>query len=78
MTPKTEPTLTTTKHRPKLVRTTTSPKIGQQKKVIAKRAVKPVDETAPVVVPPLGGGNSGTGGTGGSGGTGGGGTGGWG
>ena len=62
--PKTEPTVTTTKHRPKLVRTTTTPRITKQKKVIAKKVVKPVEETAPVIVPPLGGGNGGGGGWG--------------
>ncbi|TIN24083.1 MAG: hypothetical protein E5Y31_17625 [Mesorhizobium sp.] len=63
--PKAEPTVTTTKYRPKLIRTTTTPKITKQKKVTAKKVVKPVKETAPVVVPPLGGGNGGSGGTGG-------------
>ncbi|KRB32770.1 hypothetical protein EB815_30315 [Mesorhizobium loti] len=62
--PKAEPTVTTTKHRPKLVRTTSTPKIGQQKKVTAKKVIKPVEETAPVVVPPLGGGSNGGGGGG--------------
>ncbi|PWJ92305.1 hypothetical protein C8D77_10277 [Mesorhizobium loti] len=71
--PKAEPTVTTTKHRPKLIRTTTTPKITKQKKLIAKKLVEPTEETAPVVVPPLGGGNGGTGGTGGTGGGGGGG-----
>ena len=68
--PKAEPTVTTTKHKPKLVRTTSTPKIGQQKKVTAKKVIKPVEESVPVVVPPLGGGTggSGTGGTGGTGG----------
>ncbi|MER8411633.1 MULTISPECIES: hypothetical protein [unclassified Mesorhizobium] len=66
--PKAEPTVTTTKHRPKLIRTTTTPKITRQKKAIAKKLVEPTEETAPVVVPPLGGGNGGTGGTGGGGG----------
>lgn len=64
--PKPELAVTTTKHRPKLVRTTSTPKIDQQKKVTAKKVAKPVEETAPVVVPALGGG--GTGGTGGGGG----------
>jgi hypothetical protein len=64
MAPKAEPTLTTTKHRPKLIRTTTTPKITKQKKVIAKKLVKPAEETAPVVVPPLGGGTGGGGGGG--------------
>lgn len=63
--PKAEPTLTTTKHRPKLVRTTSTPKIGQQKKVTAKKVIKPVGETTPVVVPPLGGGGGSSGGGGG-------------
>ncbi|BCG75115.1 hypothetical protein MesoLj113a_62730 [Mesorhizobium sp. 113-1-2] len=60
--PKPEPVLTTTKHKPKLVRTTSTPKIGQQKKVTAKKVITPVEETAPVVVPPLGGGGGGGGG----------------
>ncbi|WP_051370919.1 hypothetical protein [Mesorhizobium loti] len=64
--PKPEPALMTTKHRPKLIRTTSTPQISQQKKVIAKKVVKPVEETAPVAVPALGGG--GTGGAGGGGG----------
>lgn len=78
--PKAEPTVTTTKHKTKLVRTTSTPKIGQQKKVTAKKVIKPVEEPAPVVVPALGGGSGGSGGTGGSGGSGGsgGGGGGWG
>ena len=78
--PKPEPVLTTTKHKPKLVRTTSTPKIGQQKKVTAKKVIVPVEETTPVVVPPLGGSGSGGGGGGGGGGTGGsgGGGGGWG
>ncbi|BAV51208.1 Putative uncharacterized protein [Mesorhizobium loti] len=60
--PKPEPVLTTTKHKTKLVRTTSTPKIGQQKKVTAKKVITPVEETAPVVVPPLGGGGGGGGG----------------
>jgi hypothetical protein len=60
--PKPEPVLTTTKHKPKLVRTTSTPKIGQQKKVTAKKVIKPVEEPVPVVVPPLGGGGGGGGG----------------
>lgn len=69
--PKAEPTVTTTKHKPKLVRTTSAPKIGQQKKVTAKKVIKPVEETTvppPVVPTGGGGGGSGTGGTGGGGG----------
>jgi len=64
--PKAEPTLTTTKHRPKLVRTTSTPKIGQQKKVTAKKVIKPVEGStvSPPVVPTAGGG-SGAGGSGG-------------
>jgi hypothetical protein len=58
--------VTTTKHRPKLVRTTTTPRITKQKKVIAKKVVKPVEEaTVPLpVVPTMGGGGSGGGGGG--------------
>lgn len=65
--PKAEPTVTTTKHRPKLISTTTTPKITKQKKVIAKKVVKPVEETAiPLpVVPATNGGGSGSGGSGG-------------
>lgn len=68
--PKPEPAVTTTKHRPKLVRTTSTPKIDRQNKVTAKKIVKPVDETAPIIVPTSGGGGTGggTGGTGGGGG----------
>ena len=75
VTPKVEP-VATAKHRTKVVRTTTAPKVVQRKKVTAKKLIKPVQtETAPVIAP-LGGGG-GSGGTG-SGGTGGGGGGGWG
>ncbi|WP_027056089.1 hypothetical protein [Mesorhizobium erdmanii] len=61
--PKPEPMVTTTKHKAKLVRTTSTPKIDQQKKVTAKKVIKPVEE-APVVVPALGGGGGGGGGWG--------------
>ncbi len=60
VTPRVEPT-PISKHRPKLVRTTSTPKIGQQKKVTAKKVIKPVEESAPVVVPSLGGGTGGGG-----------------
>ncbi|MER9436559.1 hypothetical protein [Mesorhizobium sp. M0618] len=69
--PKAEPTVTTTKHRPKLIRTTTTPKITKQKKVVAKKLVEPTEEaTVPrPVVPAMGaGGSSGSGGGSGGGG----------
>ncbi|TIT74973.1 MAG: hypothetical protein E5W57_24050, partial [Mesorhizobium sp.] len=53
--PGVEPT-PTVKHRTTVVRTTTAPKVVKQKKVTAKKLIKPVqEETTPVVVPPLGG-----------------------
>ena len=59
----------TTKHRTKHVRTTATPKVVKQKKVTAKKLIKPLqNETAPVVPPPLGGGGNGGGGGGGWGG----------
>jgi hypothetical protein len=62
--PKVEPS-PPTKHRTKVVRTTTAPKVVKRKKVTAKKLVKPVqDETAPVITP-LGGGGAGGGGGGG-------------
>ena len=66
--PRVEPApTTTTKYRPKVVRTTTAPKVTKQKKVSIKKPVKPVeDETKPVIAP-LGGGG-GAGGSGGGGG----------
>lgn len=73
VTPRFEPA-PTAKHRTKVVRTTTAPKVVKRKKVTAKKLIKPVQtETAPVIAP-LGGG----GGSGGNGGSGGGGGGGWG
>ncbi|WP_245489552.1 MULTISPECIES: hypothetical protein [unclassified Mesorhizobium] len=55
----------TTKHRAKAVRTTTSPRVVKQKKVTAKKLIKPVNnETAPVIAP-LGGSGGGGGGGGG-------------
>ncbi|WP_244277569.1 hypothetical protein [Mesorhizobium erdmanii] len=59
--PKPEPMVTTTKHKAKLVRTTSTPKIDQQKKVTAKKVIKPVEETTvpPLVVPTMGGGGNG-------------------
>ena len=53
MAPKVEPTATATKHRPKVVRTTTTPNIVKQKKVTVKKVVKPVEEaTVPLPVAP--------------------------
>jgi threonine dehydratase len=64
MMPKVEP-LPATKHKAKVVHTTTVPKVVKGKKVTAKKVIKPVqDETAPVITP-LGGGGSGGGGGGG-------------
>ena len=55
----------TTQHRTKHVRVTTTPKVVKQKKVTAKKVVKPVQtETAPVIAPLGGGGNGGGGGGG--------------
>lgn len=62
MTPKVEPT---PKHRTKVVRTTTAPSVVKQKKVTAKKLVKPVQTQTPPVIAPLGGGGSGGGGGGG-------------
>ena len=65
VTPRLEPA-PTTKHRTKHVRTTATPKVIKQKKVTAKKLVKPVTtETAPVIAPLGGGGGSGGGGGGG-------------
>lgn len=51
-----------TKHRTKDVRVTTTPKVVKQKKVTAKKLIKPVkDETTPVIAP-LGGSGGGGGG----------------
>jgi hypothetical protein len=56
----------TTKHRTKHVRVTTTPQVVKQKKVTAKKPVKPVkNETAPVIAPLGGSGGSGGGGGGG-------------
>ncbi|MDX8523729.1 hypothetical protein RFM68_04340 [Mesorhizobium sp. MSK_1335] len=62
-TPEVEPT-PTAKHRTKVVRTTTAPKIVKQKKVTAKKLIKPIqNETAPVIAPLGGSGGSGGGGS---------------
>ena len=59
--PKVEPT-PAPKHRTKVVRTTTTPKVVKQGKVPAKKLIKPVqNETPPVVPPPLGGSGGGGG-----------------
>lgn len=68
MTPKVEPA-PAAKHRTKVVRTTTAPKVVERKKVTAKKLIKPVQtETAPVIAPVGGGGGSGGSGGGGGGG----------
>ena len=60
--PQPEPT---PQHRTKVVRTTTTPKVVKQKKVTAKKLIKPVsNETAPVIAPLGGGGGGGGGGWG--------------
>ena len=59
--PRVEPA-PTTKHRPKVVRTTTAPKVVKQKKVIIKKPVKPVQDEPKPVITPLGGGGGGGGG----------------
>lgn len=57
------------KHRTKVVRTTTAPKVVKRKKVTAKKLIKPVQtETAPLIAPLGGSGGSGGGGSGGGGG----------
>ncbi|CDX60488.1 conserved exported hypothetical protein [Mesorhizobium plurifarium] len=63
VTPRFEPA-PTAKHRTKVVRTTTAPKVVKHKKVTAKKLIKPVQtETTPAVPPPaVGGGNGGGGG----------------
>ncbi|TPI65677.1 hypothetical protein FJ420_14565 [Mesorhizobium sp. B3-1-3] len=64
MAPSVEPA-PTTKHRTKHVRVTTTPRVVKQKKVTAKKIVKPVkNETVPVIAPIGGGGNGGGGGGG--------------
>ncbi|RWL78824.1 MAG: hypothetical protein EOR67_24180 [Mesorhizobium sp.] len=60
LTPKLEPA-PTTKHRTKVVRTTTAPKVIKRKKVTAKKVIKPVQNETPPVIAPLGGGSSGGG-----------------
>lgn len=67
MPPKVEPTATATKHRPKVVRMTTAPKIGKQKKIIVKKVVTSAEEpiVPPPVVPAMGGGGTGGGSSGG-------------
>ncbi|WP_244735214.1 hypothetical protein [Mesorhizobium sp. 113-3-9] len=67
--PKVEPA-PASKHRTKTVRTTTAPKIIRQKKVTAKKLIKPVKNESVPVIAPLGGGS--TGGNAGGGSTGGG------
>ncbi|CDX36101.1 conserved hypothetical protein [Mesorhizobium plurifarium] len=73
--PKPEPTShPTVKHRTKVVRTTTAPKVVK-KKVTAQKLIKPVGETPespPPIIPAGSGGNGGSGGSGGSSGGGGG------
>lgn len=77
VTPRVEPT-PTARHKTKVVRTTTAPKVVNRKKVTAKKLIKPVQDETPPVIAPLGGGNGGSG-SGGSGSEGsGGGSGGWG
>ncbi|WP_292424606.1 hypothetical protein [Mesorhizobium sp.] len=69
--PKPEPAPVVAKPQAKVVRTTTTPKVIKQKKVTAKKLIKPVqNETAPVITP-LGGGGGAGGSSGGSGGGGG-------
>jgi hypothetical protein len=64
VTPRFEPT-PTTKYPTKHVRVTTTPKVVKQKKVTAKKLIKPVkNETVPVIAPIGGGGNGGGGGGG--------------
>lgn len=62
--PKVEPT-PTAKHRTKVVRTTTAPKVVKRKKVTAKKLVQPVQNQTTPVIAPLGGGGNGGGGGGG-------------
>ncbi|TGQ05651.1 hypothetical protein [Mesorhizobium sp. M2E.F.Ca.ET.219.01.1.1] len=57
-----EPTPVAARPQAKVVRTTT-PKVVKQQKVTAKKLIKPVNETPPVVAP-LGGGGGGGGGGG--------------
>ncbi|MBZ9708650.1 hypothetical protein LB543_18180 [Mesorhizobium sp. ESP7-2] len=65
VTPRIEPA-PATKHRTKQVRVTTAPNVVKQKKVTAKKLVKPVnDGPTPVIIQPLGGGGAGGGGGGG-------------
>ncbi|RWB69874.1 MAG: hypothetical protein EOQ50_25975 [Mesorhizobium sp.] len=58
VTPKVEPA-PATKHRTKVVRTTTAPKVIKRKKVTAKKLIKPVQNDTPPVITPLGGGAGG-------------------
>lgn len=55
----------TTKHRTKHVRVTTKPEVVKQKKVTAKKLIKPVADQAKPVITPLGGGGGAGGGGGG-------------
>ena len=64
MMPRVEPA-PTTKHRTKQVRVTTTPKVVKQKKVTAKKLIRPVKNENVPVIAPLGGGGSGGGGGGG-------------
>lgn len=62
--PKIEPA-PTAKHRTKVVRTTTAPKVIKRKKVTAKKPIEPVQNETPPVIAPLGGGGTGGGSAGG-------------
>jgi len=59
VTPKVE---ATPKHKTKVVRTTAAPTVVQQKKVTAKKLIKPVQTQSPPVIAPLGGSGGGGGG----------------
>ncbi|GLQ77537.1 hypothetical protein GCM10007881_10530 [Mesorhizobium huakuii] len=61
VTPRVEPT-PTARHKTKVVRTTTAPKVVSRKKVTAKKLIKPVQDETPAVIAPLGGGSGGGGG----------------
>lgn len=62
--PRVEPA-PTVKHRTKVVRTTTAPKVIKRKKVIVKKPIEPVQNETPPVIAPLGGGGAGGGSAGG-------------
>lgn len=64
VTPRVEPA-PTIKHRTKQVRLTTTQKVVKQKKVTAKKLIRPVKNENVPVIAPLGGGGSGGGGGGG-------------